>query len=116
MSMNGCCAIDSVCPLKVQKTWLSGYWPFVWLMTSTSRTCVAAGMALTLPQKDAGGSPPGPPPPAELTVQVNEAVPVTPVVSLAVTVTVEVPAAVGVPEISPEDELIDSPAGRPVAV
>jgi hypothetical protein len=31
-------------------------------------------------------------------------------------VTFDVPAAVGVPEISPDEELIDSPAGRPVAL
>ena len=42
--------------------------------------------------------------------------PVAPVVSLAVTVTLEVPAVVGVPEIRPVVELIDSPAGRPVAL
>ena len=59
-----------------------------------------------------------PPPPelAALTVQLNEAVPLAPVVSLAVTVTDDVPAVVGVPEISPVEELIDSPAGRPVAL
>src|ERR1035438_3886455 len=50
-----------------------------------------------------------------LTVQVNEVLPEAPVVSVAVTVTVEVPAVVGVPEIRPE-ELMDSPAGSPVAV
>src|SRR6185437_11718453 len=108
--MYGCCAIDSVCPLKLQKTWLSGYWPFVWLTTAISRTWVAAGMALTLPQNDAGGSPD----PAAATVQLKEADAVAPVVSLTVTVTLDVPAVVGVPEISPDDELIDSPAGRPV--
>ena len=48
-------------------------------------------------------------------VQVKLAVPFAPVVSVAVTVTDEVPDAVGVPEIRP-DELIDSPAGRPVAL
>src|ERR1022692_2145500 len=52
----------------------------------------------------------------ELTVQLNEADPAAPVLSLAVTVTLEVPAAVGVPEISPDEELIDSPAGSPVAL
>src|ERR1017187_8575018 len=41
---------------------------------------------------------------------------VVPVVSLAVTVTLEVPAVVGVPEIRPEEELMDSPAGRPTAL
>src|SRR5580700_2847305 len=54
--------------------------------------------------------------PAGFTVQLNVAEPDAPVVSLAVTVTVEVPAVVGVPEISPDEELIDSPAGSPVAV
>ena len=38
------------------------------------------------------------------------------VVSFAVTVTLEVPAVVGVPEISPEEELMDRPAGSPVAL
>jgi hypothetical protein len=33
-----------------------------------------------------------------------------------VTVTVEVAAVVGVPVISPVEELIDSPAGSPVAL
>jgi hypothetical protein len=37
------------------------------------------------------------------------------VVSVAVTVTLAAPAVVGVPEIRP-DELMDSPAGSPVAV
>src|SRR3984885_6153683 len=59
---------------------------------------------------------PPPVPVPELTVQVNVAVPFAPVVSVAVTVTDDVPAVVGVPEISPVEELIDSPAGRPVAV
>src|ERR1035441_9385989 len=51
------------------------------------------------------------PPPPAVTVQLNEAdpeAPVVPVVSLAVTVTLEVPAVVGVPEIRPEEELMDS--------
>ena len=39
-----------------------------------------------------------------------------PVVSVAVTVTDDVPAVVGVPEISPVEALIDSPAGSPVAL
>ena len=50
-----------------------------------------------------------------LTVQVKVADPDAPVVSVAVTVTVDVPAVVGVPEISPDEELMDSPAGSPVA-
>src|SRR5579862_1995530 len=54
--------------------------------------------------------------PAGFTVQLNVAEPEAPVVSLAVTVTVEVPAVVGVPEISPDEELTDSPAGSPVAL
>ena len=64
----------------------------------TSSTWVAAGMALVLPQNDAGGSPL----PAVLTVQLNAAEPVAPVPSVAVTVTVDVLAVVGVPVISPE--------------
>src|SRR5579872_7072934 len=56
-----------------------------------------------------------PPPPPLLIVQVNEAEPCAPVVSLAVTVTLLVAAVVGVPVISPVLALIDSPAGRPVA-
>src|SRR5690348_4146233 len=47
-------------------------------------------------------------------VQLNDADPDAPVESVAVAVTVEVPAVVGVPVIRPE-ELIDSPGGRPVA-
>ena len=47
-----------------------------------------------------------------LITQVKVAVPVAPVVSVTVTVTLEVPAVVGVPEISPVEELIASPAGR----
>src|SRR5260221_9195259 len=54
-------------------------------------------------------------PPLVLTTQLNEADPEAPVVSLAVTVAVDVAAVVGVPVIRPE-ELIDSPAGRPVAL
>src|SRR5580700_6735187 len=50
------------------------------------------------------------------TVQVNEADPAAPVVSFAVPVTLEVPAVVGVPEISPVEVLIDNPAGSPVAL
>jgi len=40
---------------------------------------------------------------------------VGPVPSLTVTVTVEVPAATGVPEIAPITELITRPEGSPVA-
>ena len=63
-----------------------------------SSTLCAAGIALVLPENDGGGSPE----PAALTVQLNVAEPDAPVVSLAVTVALPVPAAVGVPEISPE--------------
>ena len=49
-------------------------------------------------------------------VQVKVADPLAPVVSVAVTVTLEVPAVVGVPEMRPEDGLMDSPAGRPLAL
>ncbi len=55
-------------------------------------------------------------PVVELMVQVKDADPVAPVVSFAVTVTLLVPAVVGVPEIRPVEELIDRPAGRPVAL
>ena len=57
-----------------------------------------------------------PPPPPPLMVQVKLADPLAPVVSVAVTVTLEVPAVVGVPEIRPVDVLMDSPAGRPLAL
>src|SRR6202020_800134 len=59
---------------------------------------------------------PGPVPPPELTVQLKVADPDAPVVSVALTVTDDVPAVVGVPEIRPVEELTDSPAGRPVAL
>src|SRR6185312_12915189 len=78
-----------------------------------SITCVAAGMDETSPQNAAGGAPV--PPPVALTVHPKVVEPAAPVVSLAVTVTLEVAAAVGVPVIRPE-ELIDSPAGSPVAL
>ncbi len=48
-------------------------------------------------------------------VQLKVARPEAPVESVAVTVTLEVPAAVGVPVISPLP-LIDSPAGSPAAL
>ena len=47
-------------------------------------------------------------------VSVRVAVPV-PVALVALNVTVEVPAAVGVPEIKPLVALTDRPAGSPVA-
>jgi hypothetical protein len=56
-----------------------------------------------------------PPVPPKLTVQLNDAVPETLVESVAVTVTLEVPATVGVPEIRPEEEMFRL-AGRPVAL
>ncbi len=49
------------------------------------------------------------------TVQVNAAVPVWFCESVTVTVTLDVPAVEAVPEIRPLEELIDRPAGRPVA-
>jgi hypothetical protein len=48
-------------------------------------------------------------------VSVRVALPV-PLVLVAPRVTVEVVAAVGVPEISPVVELTDRPAGKPVAL
>jgi len=60
-------------------------------------------------------APPPPPPPEEAAIgQLNAADPDAPVLSLAVTVAVDVPAAVGVPEISPVEELTDRPAGSPL--
>jgi hypothetical protein len=52
---------------------------------------------------------------ATLIVQLNVALPLAPVVSLAVTVTELEPPVVGVPEMRPLDVLIESPAGNPVA-
>jgi len=43
--------------LKLQYTRLAGNRPFVRLITSTSRTWVAGGMAPVLPQNDRGGAP-----------------------------------------------------------
>jgi hypothetical protein len=45
---------------------------------------------------------------------VNDALPDAPVLSVALTVTLNVPAALGVPEMRPDEE-IDSPVGSPVA-
>jgi len=56
-----------------------------------------------------------PPPLLVPTLQVKEVDPDAPVVSLTVTVTLDVAAVDGVPEIRPVEELIDRPAGRPVA-
>ncbi len=52
------------------------------------------------------------PPPDELIVQVKLADPDAPVVSVAVTVTEEVPAVVGVPEIRPVEVWTARPAAR----
>jgi hypothetical protein len=54
-------------------------------------------------------------PPLAFTVKVNVAVPVPPAF-VALNVTLEVPTAVGVPEITPVLVLTDSPAGNPVAL
>jgi hypothetical protein len=56
-----------------------------------------------------------PPPDPDPIVQLNVALPLAPVVSVAVTVTLYVFAVVGVPEIRPVEELIDNPAGSPDA-
>jgi len=50
----------------------------------------------------------------DVTVSFRVALPVPPLL-LALSVTVDVPAAVGVPEINPEEVLTDNPAGNPVA-
>jgi hypothetical protein len=52
---------------------------------------------------------------AVLTVSVRVAWPVPPLL-VAPSVTVEVPAEVGVPEINPVAVLTDKPAGKPVAL
>lgn len=52
---------------------------------------------------------------AGLMVRTNVAVPV-PVAFVAPIVTLDVPAAVGVPVTDPVDVLTESPAGRPVAL
>ena len=54
-------------------------------------------------------------PPPEVMVQVKLAVPVRDAASVTVTVTFEVPLVVGLPEMRPVEELIDRPAGSPVA-
>ena len=51
---------------------------------------------------------------AGATVRVKVALPVPPLL-VALRVTVEVPAVVGVPEIRPELVFTDKPAGKPVA-
>jgi len=53
---------------------------------------------------------------AGLTVQLNEALPWAPVVSVAVTTALEVPGVVGVPVIKPLVPLMPRPAGSPVAL
>jgi N-acetylglutamate synthase/N-acetylornithine aminotransferase len=50
-----------------------------------------------------------------VTLHENEAVPVKPELSVAVTVTDDVPAAVGVPEMVPEVGSMARPSGSPVA-
>ena len=52
----------------------------------------------------------------ELTVQVKDADPVPPVVSVTVTVTPLEPGVVGVPVIRPVPALMASPAGKPAAL
>src|SRR5690606_4984193 len=54
-------------------------------------------------------------PPPPFTVHENDAEAVAPEESRTVTVTLDVPAVEGVPVMVPVDELIDRPAGRPVA-
>jgi hypothetical protein len=51
---------------------------------------------------------------AEVAVSVSAALPVPPPF-VALTITLEVPAAVAVPEINPEVVFTDRPAGKPVA-
>ena len=49
------------------------------------------------------------------TAQLNEALPLALVVSVAVTFGLKAPAVLGVPEISPDELLIERPAGSPEA-
>ena len=56
-----------------------------------------------------------PPPPAAATVMDSVALPV-PVILVALTVTLVIPAAVGVPEITPDAVFTVRPVGRPVAL
>ncbi len=87
-------------------------------MTGRSRATAAVALHTVLPDSKPGlpSSSCGVQPLDELIVQVKLAEPLAPVVSVAVTVTLEVPAVVGVPEMRPVEELIDRPAGRPVAL
>jgi hypothetical protein len=62
MSRYGWSAIECVCPLKLQYTWLSGYAPLVRLSTLTISTFWAGGMVLVSPQNESGGAPVPPPP------------------------------------------------------
>ena len=75
-------------------------------------------VVLSPPEAEAKSSfnspaPPPPPPPATMRVRVAEP---SPAEFEAEIVTADVPAAVGVPEISPVDVFTDKPAGRPVAL
>src|ERR1700730_11909359 len=54
-------------------------------------------------------------PPDAIIVKVNVAVPV-PAAFVALNVTLDVPAVVGVPEMTPVAVLTESPAGNPVAL
>jgi hypothetical protein len=56
------------------------------------------------------------PPLDGLIVHEKDVEPEAPVPSVAVTVTLEVPAVVGVPEITPLEELMLNPAGSPLAL
>jgi len=55
MSKYGWSAIECVWPLKLQYTWLSGYWPLVRLRMATSSTLLAAGILLVSPQNASFG-------------------------------------------------------------
>src|SRR5258708_18954882 len=67
-----------------------------------------------LPPRLSRTCPVGPASGAAVTVQVNEVEPVAPRLSMAVTVTVYVPALAGNPVVSPP-LLMESPGGRPLA-
>src|SRR3569833_665135 len=93
--------------------WAVSPWP---LADTTPDVVVHGAVPDSNPPLDTMSPVEEPPPPTGLTVQVNVVEPVAVEVFFAVTVTEEVPAVVGVPEIRPLEALIDSPAGRPVAL
>ena len=118
---------DSVLPLAV-KVWMMFELPLVGELEPARAAKVpecapldtidVAAPLVVQPENVPVSNPPLviPPPPEGLIVQVKLADPLALVVSVAFTVTLYVFAVVGVPEIRPLAELMDRPAGRPVAL